>query len=129
MIRLLVVDDKPYFRDLIGRFIENKTINGEPLEMVFITSAHYAIQEINDTLPDLLLTDRHIPERNEGFDVVLAALKAGMDKENIFMMSGKFIDKADGLRVVKERIEDGIGGTLPKPFTREQLFDLLGVDK
>ena len=52
-----------------------------------------------------------------------------MDKENIFMMSGKFIDKADGLRVVKERIEDGIGGTLPKPFTREQLFDLLGVDK
>ena len=111
MKKILVIDDESFITDVISKMLENQ------YDVVTETDARKALETINNTELDLIVTDVVMP----GLDGVQLVDRIRRDRKSIpiIMMSGnpvgrKFLYAAHGL---------GATGVLTKPFTQETLTD------
>ncbi len=59
MARVLVVDDEPDYR-----FLLRMVLRGQDIDVVEAPNGQRALEEINSHLPDLVITDLHMPVMN-----------------------------------------------------------------
>jgi CheY-like chemotaxis protein len=113
MARILLVDDEESVREVISRVLQ---LAGH--QVTVADDGSTALREIQQSPPDLLLTDLHMPTL-DGFKLLEAVRKVSTPMK-IIVFSGyggtHLLDLAKML---------GAQATLEKPFTSEQLFQTL----
>jgi len=109
---VLVVDDDASARDLLGR-----TLRGEGYRVVSAAGGAEGLRLAREQQPDLITLDILMPEK-DGW-AVLRALKADPATAGIPVLVATMVEDR-GLAASL-----GAVGSLPKPFDRERLADLL----
>jgi DNA-binding response OmpR family regulator len=120
--KILVVDDDPCIRRLLGSFLAPQ------FEVILAMDAVGAVSSARRERPDLIVLDFGLPAGNGA--VVLERLRAipALATTPVLMISGWSASWSwEGL------IDMDVAGFLLKPFTREQLLDevcrALGTDR
>ncbi|MFP8966718.1 response regulator [Pokkaliibacter sp. CJK22405] len=116
-VRLLVVDDASFIRDLVKRVVRTKLPGIEVHE-----AAHgkQALQLLNKTAFDIILCDWEMPEMT-GLDVLKWVRAQESYKAVPFIMVTSRIDK----EYVVEAVQSGVSDYIGKPFSNEQLLNKL----
>lgn len=117
MKTVLVVDDNAAIRMIISDFL---TLNYAHLNVQEAIDGIEGIARVEEGLPDLILLDAEMPNMN-GYEVV-KKLKASQETEKIPIIaisSGATNNPiVSGLRAMSD-------ASLPKPFTPEELIDVV----
>lgn len=113
MTNILIVDDDEIFRAMLVEMVQR-----EGYQVSTATDGNTALNAIDQSRPDLIITDILMPEK-DGIELIveLAQREAGIP---IIAVSGgrRSISLEFNLESAKLM---GVRATLPKPFTREQL--------
>lgn len=112
-VRVVVVDDHPFFRDGITRglqFSGRITVVGEAAD------GHEALEIIAREKPDVAVVDYQMPGVN-GIGVVHAVIRDGWDTKIVLLSA-----ETSGA-IVFHALEEGAHGYLSKDSSREQIID------
>jgi PAS domain S-box-containing protein len=107
---ILVVDDDPGVRELLGRVLSER---GADARMA--GSANEALFELQAWRPDLLISDIGMPER-DGFDLIREVRARGLNMPAIALTA--FVRKSDR----EKAIEAGFQRHMPKPLEMVKLL-------
>jgi CheY-like chemotaxis protein len=115
---ILVVDDEPELRDVIGRVLIDAGHR--------VTSAangRDAIAKMGEQTFDLVLTDVIMPEK-DGMQVITEARRKQPGIRIVAMSGGGHIPREQYLKIAT-----GLGAhaVLEKPFTNQELADVIGA--
>lgn len=106
--RILVVDDEPELRSMLGRYLRN-----EGFEVAEAVTGAEALQRVRDGSPDLVILDVGLPDM-DGFEV-LRRLRTSSDVAVIMLTAHtEEIDRVVGLSV-------GADDYVTKPFSPREL--------
>jgi len=111
--RLLVVDDEPFVREVVDRFVRELGFDAD-----FRSSGWEAIECFSDLRPDATLVDLRMPGFT-GMDVLRALRETDPDCQVILMTGDATIDTAI------EAVKAGAMDYLSKPLDFERLRELL----
>jgi len=111
--RILLVDDDSLFREVVVRHLEQA---GH--QVMDVDSVDGALGCLRDALPDLLITDIHMPVR-DGLEL-MREVRKDYPGVRIVAMSGGLAAATDPDARAREL---GADGFLAKPFSRRQLFE------
>jgi DNA-binding response OmpR family regulator len=114
---ILVVDDDPVIRDVIGELLADTSHR-----VLYASSVPEAERLIGAYDPGLVLTDLRIPGR-DGFELIYD-LKVAKSKSRIVAMSsgGDYLPKHRGLNMA---LTLGARVILEKPFSQQQLLSAI----
>ncbi|HSY54765.1 MAG TPA: response regulator [Opitutaceae bacterium] len=114
--QILVIDDQPLIRDLLGRFLQ-----ADGYRVITAVDGREGLAKARALLPDLILLDVDIPVLN-GFEVC-AALK---DEPATAPMPVVFISARLSIHDRGRMAAAGAAGFLAKPFSLAQLRGVVG---
>ncbi|MGH1485669.1 MAG: response regulator [Cellvibrionaceae bacterium] len=117
MIRVMLVDDHPLFREGISarlKMSEEITVVGEA------ENGKQALEKLDELNPDVVLMDINMPEMN-GMDVL--EVVAEMDLDTKFIMLSMHEDKEYILRVIRV----GADGYMLKDVSGDEMIDAIKV--
>ncbi|MDP3154579.1 MAG: response regulator [Archangium sp.] len=109
--RVLIVDDEPVTRLILGRLFSKAAI-----ESVAVSGVAEALAQLRERRFDLLLTDKNLGVNESGVDLAVAARKLDPDLPVVMMTGFASADSADAL------FKLGVDDYVTKPF---ELLDLL----
>jgi len=109
-IRILIVDDEPAMREVMGLILKN-------YDIVEAANGYEAIKRCDEKKPDLILMDIMMPRMN-GIEATKAILKKYPDVK-IVAVTAYTTHKG------KEMLEAGAIEVLDKPFVRKKLEELV----
>jgi CheY-like chemotaxis protein len=114
MARILIIEDDPDMRSLLSEVI------GDVGHEVFVAAdGEEGLRALEKEAPDVLITDIVMPEK-DGLEVLLA-LRSKKPRFKIIAISG-----TPAQWMVLRTAEDlGAHKTLAKPFTRNEIVDLI----
>src|SRR5437879_2307831 len=115
MAKILVIDDEPGIRDIIGRVLEDSGHEVRSYE-----NGRGAIEQVKSWPADLLITDIFMPEV-EGLETIRRIRQIRPDLP-IIAISGVDMAGSDYLGIAKKF---GAVATLKKPFWPANLVDLV----
>ena len=115
MAKILVIDDEPGIRDIIGRVLEDSGHEVRSYE-----NGRGAIEQVKSWAADLLITDIFMPEV-EGLETIRRIRQIRPDLP-IIAISGVDMAGSDYLGIAKKF---GAVATLKKPFWPANLVDLV----
>ncbi len=115
MSRILVVDDEPHIRDIVGSYLAR-----EGHEVRYASDGDVALAAAMDGEPDLIVLDVMLPGRS-GFDV-LRELRAAGRRPAVIMLTARddVIDRVAGLEI-------GADDYVTKPFEPRELVARVGA--
>jgi CheY-like chemotaxis protein len=116
MARILLVDDNASFRAAARKIL---THAGH--EVVEAGDGVEALTRYRTAPVDLVITDVYMPE-GDGIETTIRLIQEFPDVRLVVMSGGGFVDRASILEIGKRL---GAGGTLPKPFSKEQLLTVV----
>ena len=93
--RVLVVDDEPSIRELVGVFLER-----EGYEVLTAADGFYGLQALDKSLPDVVISDLHMP-RMSGFEF-LAVVRKRFPSVATVAMSGDYITADDASHILAD---------------------------
>jgi CheY-like chemotaxis protein len=113
LARILVVDDDRGMRVTLEAIIED-----EGYDVVAVADGYRAIEAARDSFFDLIFMDIKMP----GIDGVAAyrEIKKASPRSVVVMMTGFAVEN-----LVKEALQEGVYGVLYKPFSMEQIIDII----
>jgi CheY-like chemotaxis protein/anti-sigma regulatory factor (Ser/Thr protein kinase) len=111
MATVLVVDDSPMDRHLIGNLLQKSR-----LEIAFATDGHEALQVMHNAAPDLVVTDLVMPNM-DGLELV-AAMVTTYPLVPSILITGK----GNG-RIAVDALNAGASSYVPKSMLQELLLD------
>ncbi len=114
--RILIVDDEPHYRLLLGRILEQ--LEDEGAELLTASNGTEALETIKAEKPELVFLDVTMPEMN-GFDVCHAVKhELGLKDVYIVMLTGK------GREFDKQRGQEvGADTYVTKPFDPDEMLE------
>ena len=115
MIKVLIIDDDFMVAKVHARFVQQ--VQGFDVVGVAHTAAQ-AIVKTQETTPDLILLDIHLPDAN-GLDL-LVTLRAQAPEIDVLVISA-----AREIETVRRALRGGIVHYLIKPFSQRELLDRL----
>jgi DNA-binding NtrC family response regulator len=110
---ILVVDDEPGIRTMV-----QYELTQQGYKILSADSGVRALEVLGKESVDLILTDMRMPQM-DGLDLVVQVRKAH-PKLPIILMTGFVEDRVQKVQ------EFNLSGTLHKPFTIDQLSELIG---
>lgn len=115
---ILVVDDEPELRDVIGRVL---TDAGH--RVTCAANGRDAIAKMSEQAFELVLTDVIMPEK-DGMQVITEARRKHPGIRIVAMSGGGHIPREQYLKIAT-----GLGAhaVLEKPFTNQELADVIGA--
>jgi CheY-like chemotaxis protein len=117
MAKILVIDDEGLLRDLIKKMLVRDG------HQVFIANDGVeGIKSFHQFKPDLIITDIIMPEK-DGIEVIMEVLKENPNLPIIAISGGRRAITADFNLDSAEML--GVKGILQKPFTHEQLQEVI----
>jgi len=108
-VRVLVVDDDPFIRDVLRRFLEDKGF-----DIATAVDGNRALKAISSYAPDVVLLDIHMPSMS-GMECLEQIAAEGTDC-GVIMISGD----SDGEQARKS-LEMGAADYICKPFDLDYL--------
>jgi two-component system response regulator HydG len=108
--RILVVDDSPETLEMLERYLRS-----EGYEVLTAPSVAEAINILDDTLADLVITDYKMP-KNSGMDLI-RYVRENLKNTEVMMITG--YATVEG---AVDAIKSGAEEYLTKPFTDEELY-------
>ncbi len=113
MANILIVDDEVDIRIMLKKMLER-----ENHDVSLAENGKVAVKLIEETQPDILITDLIMPEK-EGIETILEVRKKYPDIKIIAISGGGRLEPTDYLKFAKTA---GARYTLTKPFTHDELF-------
>jgi DNA-binding response OmpR family regulator len=114
--KILIVDDEPHVRLLLGRILEE--LEDEGVELLTANNGAEALETIKAEKPELVFLDVMMPEM-DGFDVCRAVKhELGLEDVYIVMLTakGQEVDKQKGQEV-------GADTYVTKPFDPDEMLE------
>ena len=114
--KILIVDDEPHVRLLLGRILEE--LEDEGVELLTANNGAEALETIKAERPELVFLDVMMPEM-DGFDVCRAVKhELGLEDVYIVMLTakGQEVDKQKGQEV-------GADTYVTKPFDPDEMLE------
>jgi DNA-binding response OmpR family regulator len=122
--KILIVDDEPHIRLLLGRILED--LEDEGVELLTANNGGEALRIIKTELPQLVFLDVMMPEMN-GIEVCqVVKHELGLENAHIVMLTakGQELDKQKGR-------EAGADSYVTKPFDPDEMLakakEILGL--
>ena len=112
MTKILVVDDSAVDRRLIGGLLQRNSDH----EIVFAEDVGKALLFLRDQVPDLIVTDLHMPDRS-GLELV-AAVRLDFPGVPVILVTGQGRES-----LAAEALHHGAAGYVPKALLAERLLD------
>ena len=116
MKRILFIDDNRPFRHSFSRILENAGYTVEQAE-----NGRAALSKFKDLRPDLVVCDLIMPDV-EGLETMRAIHKVDGSAKIIAISGGGRVNALDYLKLASML---GAVATLAKPFSREELIDVV----
>ena len=115
MSTILVVDDEPHIRDVVGSYLER-----EGHQVQYASDGDAALAKALDVEPDLIVLDVMLPGRS-GFDV-LRELRAAGRRSAVILLTARddVIDRVAGLEI-------GADDYVTKPFEPREVVARVGA--
>ena len=113
--RILIVDDDPSIGRLLARLLAH-----HEFEPTIVEDAEAALRQLDDHHFDILLTDVVLPGR-QGPELAELALRRRPELQ-IVLMTG-YMDEVSARKAMDRQLQ-----VLPKPFTNEDLLEVLRVE-
>jgi CheY-like chemotaxis protein len=117
MAKILVIDDEGQLRDLLNRML---TRDGH--QILVANDGEEGIKSFHHFKPDLIITDIIMPEK-DGIEVIVEILKYNPNFPIIAISGGRRAITADFNLDSAAML--GVKGILQKPFTHEQLQEVI----
>ena len=117
MLKILVIEDENLLSDLLKKFL---TRDGH--QVLIANDGVEGIKSYYQFRPDLIITDIIMPEK-DGIEVIVEVLKDNPELPIIAISGGRRAVTADFNLDSAEML--GVKGILQKPFTHEQLQELI----
>jgi|694.fasta_scaffold110084_3 CheY-like chemotaxis protein len=117
MLKILVIEDENLLSDLLKKFL---TRDGH--QVLIANDGVEGIKIYYQFRPDLIITDIIMPEK-DGIEVIVEVLKDNPELPIIAISGGRRAVTADFNLDSAEML--GVKGILQKPFTHEQLQELI----
>ena len=117
MAKILVIDDEDQLRDLL-----QKLMTREGHEICIAHDGEEGVANFHQFNPDLVITDIIMPNK-DGIEVIVELLKFNPDLPIIAISGGRRAITANFNLDSAEML--GVKGILQKPFTHEQLLELI----
>lgn len=117
-MKILVVDDSRAMRRIVTRSIRQAGYEGD--EILEASNGREGLETVRSRQPDLVLSDWHMPEMT-GIEFLQA-----MNAENLDIPFG-FVTSESTSEMVEQATEAGAVFLLAKPFTPEDMAQVLGV--
>ena len=111
--KILIVDDSPTERHFLGELL---TKHG--FQIMTLESGEEAVAKAADLMPDLILMDVVMPEKN-GIEA-LCEIKASQPTVEVIMVTSN-----SDPETVQESIQNGACGFIIKPFNSARVLDTL----
>lgn len=116
MARILIIDDDPSIRLVFKRYLE-----GNGYEVSTATNGNEGLSLLNDSIPDLVITDVMMPEK-DGLEVVLELRNRHPEIPVIAISGGMRIAPMDFLPMIKKF---GACKVLYKPVELDELLSAI----
>ena len=117
MARILVIDDDNAFREMLCEMLKN-----EGYDVLFAVDGKEGIDIYRKELPDLIITDIIMPEK-EGFETIFE-LSNDFPEVKILVMSGGGKGRAEDYLNVTKLIPN-IKGAFAKPFEMDEMLQTI----
>ncbi len=117
MLKILVIEDENLLSDLLKKFL---TRDGH--QVLIANDGVEGIKSYYQFRPDLIITDIIMPEK-DGIEVIVEVLKDNPELPIIAISGGRRAVTANFNLDSAEML--GVKGILQKPFTHEQLQELI----
>lgn len=114
--RILVVDDEEDILAIAQLLLENA---GH--KVVCAVGGHAAVQNLENSKFDLLITDMLMPEM-DGVELINSARRLNPEQRIVAMSGGGHAPRESYLQIASMY---GVNAVLPKPFNRQQLLDAI----
>lgn len=115
-MKLLIVDDEPIILRGLVKVIQDAASPGS--EVRSAGNAFEAIELMKEEMPDVTVTDLHMPEKN-GFDLMQEAKGIGLC-ERFIVLTGH-----DDFEYVRRALRCGVVDYLLKPIDKNEMSELL----
>ncbi|WP_254510571.1 response regulator [Anatilimnocola floriformis] len=112
MTKILVVDDSAVDRRLIGGLLQRNSAH----EIAFAEDVGAALLALREQIPDLIVTDLHMPQRS-GLELV-AAVRLDYPGVPVILVTGQGRES-----LAAEALHHGAAGYVPKSLLAERLLD------
>ncbi len=116
MKKIIIIEDDYAIRETLKELLE---ISG--YEVMVINNGSELEKNVSEFMPDLLITDIIMPDK-DGIEVIIETKKSFPNIVLIAISGGGRIDSESYLNTAKYL---GADATLKKPFTHEELLDLI----
>ncbi|ETW95744.1 MAG: hypothetical protein ETSY2_47630, partial [Candidatus Entotheonella gemina] len=117
--RILFVDDEPNLLNGLQRLLRPMR---EQWEMYFATNGREAMELMQDTPCEVVVTDLFMPEQ-EGLETIMALRLKHPDTKIVAISGGGYQSKF--VRVLDIATKLGANSTLQKPFSSQQMIHVL----
>lgn len=115
-MKVLIVDDEPLILNGIAKIIgESMPLDAE---VHTASSVPEALDKMKTCLPDVTVTDLHMPER-DGFDLIEEAGEKGLCERFIILTGYEYFEYA------RRALRAGVVDYLMKPVDKEEIVELL----
>ncbi|CAM4515463.1 YesN/AraC family two-component response regulator [Paenibacillus endophyticus] len=115
-MKVLIVDDEPLILNGIVKIVNESMPLG--MEVRAASSVPEALDVMKAYLPDVTVTDLHMPEKN-GFDLIEEARESGLCDRFIILTGYEYFEYA------RRALRAGVVDYLMKPVDRDEIADLL----
>lgn len=115
-MKVLIVDDEPLILNGIVKIVNESVPLG--VEVRAASSVPEALDMMKAYLPDVTVTDLHMPERN-GFDLIEEARESGLCDRFIILTGYEYFEYA------RRALRAGVVDYLMKPVDRDEITELL----
>lgn len=118
--RILIVDDAHFFREMLADLLKPLNLN-----LHLVADAQTALDGLHDKLPDLLLLDLNLPDKN-GLDLI-AEIRADkqLAKVRILAMSGVYRREDDAMDAIRAGADAFINKSFRPDDLREKVKKML----
>ncbi|MFV1956314.1 MAG: response regulator [bacterium] len=118
-IKVLIVDDAMFMRNMIGDIFEGKKFNGQEFKVVAeAENGIEAVEKFREHNPDIVTMDIVMPEMT-GIEALKEIIKID-NKANVVMCSALGQDS-----LVMEALDSGAKDFIVKPFQPEKVLDVV----
>ena len=117
MARILIVDDDPGVRSVLRRMLAR-----EGHEVLEEDNGARALARLVELAPDVVVSDIYMPEM-DGIEFLIQLGDAAPDIPVIAISGG---GPSGGTHILKDAEELGACATLAKPFTYDEIHEVLG---
>ncbi|MDQ0115511.1 response regulator transcription factor [Paenibacillus harenae] len=115
-MKVLIVDDEPLILNGIVKIVNESMPLG--MEVRAASSVPEALDVMKAYLPDVTVTDLHMPEKN-GFDLIEEARESGLCDRFIILTGYEYFEYA------RRALRAGVVDYLMKPVDRDEIAELL----